>query len=957
MKKILLFILIMSINQLLIAQADKLSVKTIKLNNGLTVILNEDHIEPKVFGAVVVKVGSKNDPEGTTGMAHYFEHIMFKGTDRIGTTDYEKEKPYLDQIAALYDELATTPEDKRGEILSKINELSIIANGFAIPSEVDKLLKKYGGSNINAYTSYDQTVYHNTFPPNQIDKWLEIYAERFRSPVFRMFQAELETVYEERNMYADMMGSKAFEDVIKKVVKKHPYRNPIIGTVKDLKTPSINKMMQFYKQYYVPGNMALVLTGDFKADEILPLIEDTFGKLPKGEAPVFPVEKYKEEPFKGREFFSGRYLPVKAGAVIYRGIPAGHPDEVALSYCTKILSNESQTGLLDRLRVENKVMMAMGEKLSLNDEGIIGVLFVPKLLGSLKKTEAEAMSIINQLKSGDFSDDLLEALKINFVKNNAMLLENKESVGTLLTGLFASGRTWDDYVAATNKYQTITKQQIIDAANKYFTDNRFVFYNRTGFNGKADKIKKPGYKALPSQNIDKQSAFAEELSKMPNKEYTPSFIDFTKDLQYGDIKPNVHLVTGNNPVNGVFTLKIKFGYGKNKDKLIELVPEHFNELGTQNKSVSEFRRAMQKLGTSYYMTSGRTSLTMVLDGFDENFEETVKLLNEYFTGIKADDSQMSKMYQSIKERNKLERKDHNSLSAAHLNYLVMGETSGYKKRVSIKEIKSIKSQHIVNAFNTAAKHEITITYVGQIPFEEVKNITVRNFQFAENVLPADKTFYEIKSYDKDMVSVFNNKKANQTSTFFYVPGTAGSKDNILMAGFFNQYFGRGMSSIMFHEIRELRSLSYSPSAQYVFPNRLYSQFKGYLYGSLSTQADKTLEAVTLVDSLIKEMPQKPEIIEVLKESFKESINTSKPGFREIPSYSYSLIEQGYTEDFRKTQYNHIELLNMESINQFYNEFVKNKPIVYILSGNKKKMDINKLNIKSQEVKLKDILTE
>jgi predicted Zn-dependent peptidase len=953
MRKILIWLFYMTITHHAISQ----TVKTFKLDNGFTVILAEDHSEPKIFGAVVAKVGSKNDPEGTTGMAHYFEHIMFKGTDKIGTVDYEKEKPYLDQIAALYDELALVAgnEAKRNEILEKINVLSIAANEYAIPGEVDKLLKKYGGTNINAYTSFDHTVYHNTFSPNQLEKWIKIYAERFRSPVFRMFQSELETVYEERNMYADRMGSKAIEDVFKRVVKKHPYRNPIIGTVEDLKTPSINRMMQFYKEYYVAGNMGIILVGDFVADEVLPHINDAFGALPAGEAPEFPADRYKEEPFKVREFYSGRYIPVKAGIVCYRSIPAGHPDEVALNYCLSILSNESQTGLLDRLRVDNKLMLSIAQHLSLNDMGAIVLVFVPKLMRSLKKAESETMNVISQLKSGNFSDELLEALRISFVKDKAKMIENKESFGNLLTSLFSCGKSWDDYVAETDRYQTITRQDIVDAANRYFIDNRLVFYNKTGFSGKAEKIAKPQYKALPSKNIGKQSVFAEALAQLESKPQIPSFVDIDKDFRYGDLQQNVHLVTGDNPVNNIFTLNIKFGYGKNKDKLVELIPEHFNELGVDSKTVGEFRAAMQKLGASYYFTSGRTSLILHVDGFDDNFDETVALLNDYLLNIKADDRQMTKMYQSVKERNKIERKDHSVLAEAHLNYIIMGKYSPYLNRVSAKDVKELKSEDIVNSFREAQNHETTITYVGKIPFDRVKETIKTRMKFPENVLPADKSFYEIRDYDSDMISLYDYRKANQTRTLFYVPGKPGNGNDIVVSAFFNQYFGEGMSSIMFHEIRELRSLSYSAAARYSFPSRVYAGFKGFLYGSLATQADKTVEAVELADSLVKQLPQKPELIEVLKNSFKESINTSRPAFRDIPAYGYSLVEQGYKEDLRKTRYDNINLFNMESINMFHENFILGRPVIYVLTGNENKMELNKLNVKKQKVNLKDIL--
>jgi predicted Zn-dependent peptidase len=162
---------------------------------------------------------------------------------------------------------------------------------------------------------------------------------------------------------------------------------------------------------------------------------------------------------------------------------------------------------------------------------------------------------------------------------------------------------------------------------------------------------------------------------------------------------------------------------------------------------------------------------------------------------------------------------------------------------------------------------------------------------------------------------------------------------------------------MFHEIRELRSLSYSASAKYSFPNRIYAGFKGFLHGELSTQADKTVEAVELADSLIKQFPQKPELIGILKNSFSESINTSRPAFRGIPSYGYSLIEQGYKEDLRKILYDNIDMFNMDSINRFHDEFIKGRPLIFILTGNESKMGVDKLKLRTQKLRLKDILTE
>lgn len=933
------------------------TVNTVRLTNGFTVILAEDHSEPKVFGAVAVRAGSKNDPQDMTGMAHYFEHIMFKGTDKIGTVDYEREKPLLDQIAALYDELPRCEGDetKRSEVLQRINGLSIEASQYAIAGELDRLLNRYGGSNINAYTHYDHTAYFNIFAPNHIDKWLSIYAERFRNPVFRMFQAELETVYEERNMYADMTGAKAIEDILQQFIKKHPYRNPVIGSVEHLKNPSINRMNEFYRQYYVAGNMALVLVGDFDASKVMPVIEATFGSHPAGDAPVFPAEQYQEEEFNGREFFSGRYFPVKAGVIAYRGVPMVHPDRLVLDYCAKLLSNESHTGMLDQLRTDNHLNMAMSVNIALNDLGGVGFVFVPKLFGSLKKNEKRVLSIIDSLKEGRFDEGVFENLKLSALKERVRTVEDKMGMGNLLVELFSSGRSWEDYMAETERCRTISKQDIVEVANRYFTDNRLVFYNKSGLTNKAEKIRKPGYAPLQSANGAAQSAFARKLAALPDTPYAPVFIDLKRDFTCEDLQPNVHLVTGKNPLNNIFTLVFRFGIGQNANKLMDLLPMHLPELGVGEQTVNEFRLAMQKIGASYEMFTDMHSVAIKVDGFDWNFEQTVAMVNDLMQNIKPDNRQIRKLRQDVRERNRMERKDPQSIGRAHRSRIIMGDKSEFLHRASTKEIVRLKSEELTVLFDSVRQYETTIEYVGTLPSDRVKEIISSTVIFPQNVLPADKTYHEILDYDEPLISTLDCFDVNQTSYWFYVPSIAGNDDDRIAALFFSLYFGGGMSSVLFHELRERRSLSYSSSARFKFPSLKYAGFKGFLAGNLATQADKTGEAVELVIKLIDSPTERPELIDNLRNMFRESINNTLPSFRDLPEYGYSMLEQGYTEDFRKTMYESADLLNFRSITRFHRDFIRYRPVVHILSGNTHKMDLQGLTIKRQELKLKDVM--
>jgi len=265
-KTIVSFLLIFSV--LFSFAQKKLEVKITRLDNGMKVMLCEDHSKSEIYGGVCVHAGSKNDPSEATGMAHYLEHMMFKGTDKIGTLDWKAEQPLIGEIATLYDQLSESNNEKeKKKILKELNKLSAEAAQYAIPNEVDAILGQIGSTNVNAFTNNDFTVYHNIFPSGELEKWSVIYAERFRNPVFRLFQSELEAVYEEYNMYSDDPFSVYQEDVMATVFKGHPYGIPIIGYPEHIKNPSMSKMYSFFKTYYVPRNMTLILVGDFQTEK------------------------------------------------------------------------------------------------------------------------------------------------------------------------------------------------------------------------------------------------------------------------------------------------------------------------------------------------------------------------------------------------------------------------------------------------------------------------------------------------------------------------------------------------------------------------------------------------------------------------------------------------------------------------------------------------------------------
>ncbi|NLA25178.1 MAG: insulinase family protein, partial [Bacteroidales bacterium] len=502
---------------------ESVNVDVYELKNGLTVILSENHNKPQIFGGIVVRAGGKDDPKDATGMAHYQEHMLFKGTEELGTIDWESERKHIDKIFELYDELGKTKDPvEREKIQKQINEESILANKYAIPNELDKLIKSMGGTGMNAGTGHDITLYYNSFPPNQIEKWLNLYSHRFENPVFRSFQAELEVVYEEKNMYSDIFFFPLLEKFNESFFKQHPYgQQTLIGSIEDLKNPSLSKMYDFFRTWYVPNNMALIIVGDFNSKEVQPLIEKYFGEWKYKELPKRP--EYKEEEFRGREFKQVKMSPIKIGALGFRTPKAGDPEEVVIEVCNAILSNENQTGYLDKLMLDNKLMGAAPFYAPHNDYGQSVFLIIPKIIGQkLEKAEELVKKEIYRLRDGDLDEKLLESVKLELYRDFQLNMESNEYRGEMLASAFGRNQKIDDLLSYPKLIMKISKEDVVRVANKYYGDNYLAFYSKMGF-PKKEKIEKPGFKPIVT-NTDAESNYAKKLAEVPSLEAKPQFI-------------------------------------------------------------------------------------------------------------------------------------------------------------------------------------------------------------------------------------------------------------------------------------------------------------------------------------------------------------------------------------------------------------------------------------------------
>ncbi len=949
MKKLLLsLVILLSVN---IANA-QLKVKTTKLDNGLKVVMCEDHSSPQAYGAVYVHAGSKNDPADATGMAHYFEHIMFKGTDKIGTINWEAEKVYLDSIDIMYDKLhETTDVNERAAIQQKINELSLASTEYAIPNEVDVILTKMGGTGLNAGTAYDQTMYFNAFPSNQIAKWMDVYVERFRYPVFRLFQSELETVYEEKNMYGDGPINALQEYMFQEIFGDHPYGRPIIGLTEHLKNPQTSKMREFFNTYYVANNMTLILVGDFNIEEIEPMVAEKFGTWRSGEIPAQP--EYTLPVFDGPTVKKVKMSPIKMGVLAWKGVKVSDPDYMPLSIACSIFSN-GETGIMDKDMLDGNIMAASLMPLSLEDHGANIIIYLPKILGqSHEEAEEFVFASLDKLKNGEFSDELFEAIRTNTLKERILDTENLQHLANLFLELEMRGMTYDEYLAETERIKTITKDEIIAIANKYFGNDYLDIRSKMGFPAK-DKVDKPNWKPIEAKNTEAKSEFAKMIEAEEVPAVTPQVIEFGKDVEITKINDCFSMISTKNPYNDIFNLTISYNYGTLDDPDLERAINYWSMQGTERMTFEELGLALQAMGASISLHATADHNTVVIEGFEKDFDRIMAICEDLLYNPANDESKKDLIIDNERMEESTLKDDASEWAYAVRQYALYGEKSTYLAKTPLKQWAKRTGEEILKEVKKAHYYNGKVYFVGNIDNQEVINTMEKYHIVKNNAIFAKKKFKYENNFTDNQIFIAHNKKFRQSNIFMHVPSEILNENDKAVSLVFNKYFGTDMYSIVFQEIREFRSLGYTAYGYFTYD--YLNRKPGFLFGYLGTQSDKTNEGIEVFHGLITDMPERMEKFNASKDALILSRASNYISFRDIPSNVSNWLEMGYNEDPRQKTTDIIKKTEYKDVYEFYKKNVADRPVIIMMSGNKKQIDMKALEKYGtvKELKYKEI---
>ena len=955
MKRIALFLLTVALCFTAKAQNENLKVETFYLSNGLKVIMCESHDQPKIYGSVVVHAGSKNEDPAATGVAHYFEHIMFKGTDRIGTTDWAKEKPYLDSISDLYDQIqATQDAEKRHQLQLEINRLNIAASKYAIPNETDAILQQMGCTGLNAGTSYDYTVYYNTLPSNQLENWMEVYAERFRNPVYRLFQGELEAVYEERNIANNEQMYTFTRNLFTESFGEHPYSRDIIGLDEHLKNPQPSAMKRFYDKYYVASNMTLILVGDFNTAEAKKMAEKYFSIWPKGEPAKQPT--YNLPKFESRVVKEVKQTPIKIGLIVLPGVKENDPDKLPLDVMSSIISGGN--GRLDELATEGKILVTQLMPFSLQDAGTNVILYAPKLIGQKHEAAEELIwAAIDSVKEGRFSDKLLESIKMNSLISRKRMLESYSGIANLLQSLELSGSNYEEWLKDNERLMNITREDIMDITAKYYDRNHCTIVRSSmGFPKKGETIK-PDWDHLEAQNQGEKTEFAKHIADRKVKDIKPQVLNYKEIVQTVPVSKNCTLYASKNPKNDLFSIDIYYHYGSFNNHNIDQAMTYFSNIGAGDMTPEQYRIEMDCLGGAFYLNSGSDYSYFTLSGPEENMEKILELAMFKLKNPRHDPQQIKNLVEQLEASKKDDKNNASTWTDALYQYVLYGDSSDYINHATIKEIKKMKGEDLVALIDNIFGRDGYVTYVGNADPSHVAQLLRDNNLVRENVTVMKKRVRQPRKFDEGAVYYCSNKKFLKSDIDLRI----GSSDFDYKAdraacAMFNEYMSGSMAGIFFQEIREMRSLAYSTYGSFSYDrfNRKPAQY----YGFVGTQCDKTNDAVDAMSELMLKFPDRESKFAGAKDYLVSVRNSNYLTFRSFPyNYRYLVEEEKIDYDNRREVTEEIAKMKYEDLKSFHKKYIEGRPLVVFVSGNAKKVDLKALEKygKVTEIKYKDMI--
>ena len=920
---------------------DPMQVRIYTLDNGLKVYLSKNDDAPRIQTNIVVRAGSKYDLATATGLAHYLEHMLFKGTHEIATLDWAMESGYIKQISDLYEKRRqTTDEAQRAKIYGQIDSISNIAATYAVPNEYDKMVSSLGAKGTNAYTSTEQTVYVNDIPGNAQEKWMMIESVRFQDLVLRLFHTELEAVFEEFNRGQDNDYRKVSQAMNRELYKNHPYgTQTTIGRGEDLKNPSMVKIHAYFDTYYVPNNMAIVMAGDINYDSTIAMVDKYFGKWkPK---PVPPFTFKPEVPMTQSDTLSV-YGPMAASVSMgWRFGGVGSGDYMLLDLLAGVLNN-GQAGLMDiDLLQQQKVLEAYAYASEQIDYSEFDMRATPKQGQTMEQARGLLLAELDKVKKGQFEDWLIPAV-INHKRQEQVKYWNERNNlrASALTDAFILGKDWKDVVDYYDRMARITKPQLVEFAKARFNHNDVTVFKRVGTDTAVFHVDKPKITPLKI-NRGEESAWRKQWDKVPEARIKPQFVDYNTAITRRTLNHGIPLAYIPNQSNDLFTLTQVLDLGNYDDPKLRMAVNYLPYLGTSKMSAEDVQKEFFKLGVSFNVFAGQDRVYVSLQGLEQNMEKGLKLMEQVLNDPQPNaDALNERVNDELKERSDNVKNKNFILFNGLYNYARYGERSPLRNILSAEQLRAVTPAELIDLIKGINTHQHRFFYYGKKNADAVASILnadhATTAQLAEWPQPAP--YVELPT-DKDQV-FYTDYDMVQTELMLVSKDVPFSADLMPYASLFNEYFGSGLSSIVFQEIREAKALAYSAYAAFTTPAK--KEDSHYVRAYVGTQADKLAQAESALGALMDNMPTDQAMFDGSRDAALKKIGSSRTTKEDIYWSWEAAQRRGLDGDLNAIIYPKIQQSNMAGLVDFFNQHIKGRHYTYLAIGKEGSLDLDAL---------------
>ena len=964
MKK--LFVLILAASAMLCASScgpkfetvpgDPMNTQIYTLDNGLQIYMTVNKETPRIQTYIAVKAGGKNGPDNSTGLAHYFEHLMFKGTQQFGTSDYAAEEPLLNRIEELFNIYRkTTDEAERKAIYHEIDSISYEASKIAIPNEYDKLMAVIGAHGTNAWTSMDETVYVEDIPSTQIDNWARIQADRFKNVVLRGFHTELETIYEEKNMSLTQDSRKIWEAIDAAIFPNNPYgQRTVLGTQEHLKNPSITDVKNFHDDFYVPNNIRICLSGDFDPEVMAATIEKYFGDWePNPNVPLLTVKEEKPitSPIE-KEVFG---LEAEQLAMAWRLPAAKDLKNSAIAQIAGSILSNGQAGLIDLdVNQQQKCLSLYGGSQIQPDGSQFIIMGRPKNGQTLEEVRDIALEEIAKLRNGEFDESLIPAT-INNVKLSLMeSLEDNSSRAQYFIDAFINGIEWKDQVTEIQRLEAVTKDDVVAWANEFLGENSYaVVFKRIGEDTTVSKISAPAITPIES-NRDKQSDFLTEIQNSDVTPIEPVYVNFATDMSQFDYAKGVNVLYKQNDLNDIFSAQFTFNEGSENDPALNLAASYIEYLGTPTMTAEQIASKMYALACSFNIGSGSNQTTFSVNGLSENMAEAIKIGEDLVANAVPDENILAMLKDNMIKSRIDAKKAQRSCYSALQRYCMYDEDYIRKITLTDEQIKALTSEELLAKLRAVLTKGHEISYYGPMDENGLKAALQKSHYTAPDAEKMPETHPVMKQNPGNNV-VLAQYDAKQIYYMQY--SNRGEKFDPAQKAdidLYNEYFGGGMNSIVFQEMREARGLAYSANARLSAPS--YSDAPYTFTAFIATQNDKMQTAIEAFDEIINQMPESEAAFSVAKDALISGLRTKRTVGMGVLNAFKSCRRLGIDEPLDKQVFEKVQNMTLEDVKATQQKWIKDREYTYMILGDIKDLDTDYLKTLGpvKTVTLKDI---